>query len=279
MSPIEIEISPLAFAKIMDWTASNTEREIGGYLVGKIESGKVIINEAIFAAAESNPTYVSLDNMIQFSIIEEIERKGSNDSIIGWFHTHPSYGCFMSGTDVGTQKIYQALLPEAIAMVNDGNVYARSRNQKDYKVKFFRVNDKGKAYELSFNVMTDPNNLLELLTKHVQDQENAEKIAEVTARHMALTIDDSLRNLTENKLLLKEQFSEDVTIIKEDLISIRSDIANLKRILVTIEDFNSFKKSREKESVKLTTLVYVLLGLISATLIFSFTVFLLLLIG
>ncbi len=36
---------------------------------------------------------------------------------LGWIHTHPSQGCFMSAVDVHTHSSYQASLPEAIAIV------------------------------------------------------------------------------------------------------------------------------------------------------------------
>jgi len=132
MPKIEVEISPLTFAKIIDWSSSNTEREIGGYLVGKIIKDKVMIIDAIYATADSNPTFVSFDNMLQFKIIEELEKKGSDYTILGWFHTHPGMSLFLSGTDIATQKIYQALLPEAVAMVCDGNTFAKTREQKDF---------------------------------------------------------------------------------------------------------------------------------------------------
>ena len=62
MPKTDVEISPLTFAKIINWTSSNTEREIGGYLIGKIIEDKVMITDAIYATADSNPTFVSFDN-------------------------------------------------------------------------------------------------------------------------------------------------------------------------------------------------------------------------
>lgn len=274
MPKLDVEISPLAYSKIIDWTSSNTEREIGGYLIGFIDEGKVIITEAIFATAESNPTFVSFDNMMQFKIIEELEKKGSNEAILGWFHSHPGLSCFMSGTDIATQKIYQALLPESIAMVNDGNQFAKTRNQKDYKVKFFRVNE-NKAYEISYNIMTDPNNLVDLLTKHVQDQENAEKIAQFTARQMVLSIDESLNELTKNKLLLKEEFEKEKNDLKQDLVNLQSEITELKRTIVTNEQYTTCNEDQQKKIKFLTRLLFIILGLVSAGLIFSLVVFIL----
>ena len=36
---------------------------------------------------------------------------------IGWIHTHPTQTCFLSSLDLHTHSGYQALLPEAVAVV------------------------------------------------------------------------------------------------------------------------------------------------------------------
>ena len=267
MTAVEIEISPLAYAKIIDWTSSNTEREVGGYLIGTLEKKKITITEAFFATAESNPTFVSFDNMMQFRILEKLEERGKGEMICGWWHTHPNLGVFMSGTDVATQQIYQALLPEAIAMVNDGNTFARTRKQKDYKAKFFRIGSDGKSFEVSYNVLTNPNELVDLLTNHVQDQENAEKIAENTAMRMSLSIDQSLENLAEKTLVSKDDFTKADTVVKKGLASTRSDlekiaisIDEMKKSLVNKEDFNKFRTRWKKEFQQQRIILFATLG-------------------
>ncbi|MCG3254426.1 MAG: Mov34/MPN/PAD-1 family protein, partial [Candidatus Heimdallarchaeota archaeon] len=192
MPKTDVEISPLTFAKIINWTSSNTEREIGGYLIGKIIEDKVMITDAIYATADSNPTFVSFDNMLQFKIIEELEKKGSDNIILGWYHTHPGLGLFLSGTDIATQKIYQALLPEAVAMVCDGNTFAKTREQKDFKAQFFRVDKNDKSQEINFGVLTNPNELLELLTDFVQDEENVENIVTNSVQKLSIHVKDSM---------------------------------------------------------------------------------------
>jgi STAM-binding protein len=37
--------------------------------------------------------------------------------ILGWIHTHPQHALFLSAVDLHTQSNYQALLPEAVAIV------------------------------------------------------------------------------------------------------------------------------------------------------------------
>ena len=279
MPKLDVEISPLAFSKIIDWTSSNTEREVGGYLIGYVEKGKVIITDSTFAVAKSTPSHVQLDEMAQFRIIEEIEKRNGKETILGFWHSHPGLGCFMSGTDVATQKIYQALLPESVAMVNDGNKFAKTRSQSDFQALFYRTKPDSGYHEVSFGVLTDPNELLGILTDYVQSEENAEKIAQYTARQMALSIDDSLKDLTENKLLLKEQFKKENIALKGDLANIQSEIIELKRNLVaTNEQFTSCNEEQQKQIRFLSTLLFILLGIVSVGLIFTLVVFILALI-
>ena len=222
----EIEISPLAFAKVIDWVSSNTEREVGGYLVGKVEKGIVIISDATFAVAESTPVHVTFDNMAQYRIIEELERKGVNETIIGFWHSHPGIGCFMSGTDISTQKTYQALLPEAVAMVNDGNNFARSRQLSDFQAHFYRVAQDNSYFEVNFGIITDPNDLLQVLTRHIQDEENPEKIAESTAQKFSLELGSSLEALLKKKTS-QEEFQQAVLGLKKGLAATRRDLEKL----------------------------------------------------
>ncbi|NHJ46266.1 MAG: hypothetical protein FK733_00625, partial [Asgard group archaeon] len=232
-----IQISPLAFSKIIDWTSTNTEREIGGYLIGYINNGKVIITEAIYATADSNPSFVSFDNMLQFKIIEELEKKGKKETIVGWFHTHPGLGCFMSGTDIATQKIYQALLPEAIAMVNDGNKFAKSRNQKDFQAHFYRVDDKSKYSEISFDVITNPEELLQLLTSHVQSDENIEKVIERTVKELSSQLDNVLDAFADRKLMNKTMLEAELLALKKAIAKTRADIDTVNKQATTKEQF------------------------------------------
>ena len=244
MPEIDVEISPLTFAKIIDWTSSNTEREIGGYLVGKIIENKVMITDAIYATADSNPTFVSFDNMLQFKIIEELEKKGSDYTILGWYHTHPGMGLFLSGTDIATQKIYQALLPEAVALVCDGNTFAKTREQKDFKAQFFRVDKNDKSQEINFGVLTNPNELLELLTDFIQDEENVENIVTNSVQKLSVHVKDSMELLAEEKLVSKSEFVSADKSWKKGLANVRADVEELQKVMVTKEEFNALQEKQ-----------------------------------
>ena len=39
--------------------------------------------------------------------------------VVGWYHSHPGFGCWLSGVDVNTQQSFEQLNPRAVAVVVD----------------------------------------------------------------------------------------------------------------------------------------------------------------
>lgn len=39
--------------------------------------------------------------------------------ILGWYHSHPGFGCWLSGVDINTQQSFEALSERAVAVVVD----------------------------------------------------------------------------------------------------------------------------------------------------------------
>lgn len=41
------------------------------------------------------------------------------ESVVGWYHSHPGFGCWLSSVDVNTQQSFEQLTPRAVAVVVD----------------------------------------------------------------------------------------------------------------------------------------------------------------
>lgn len=39
--------------------------------------------------------------------------------VVGWYHSHPGFGCWLSSVDVNTQQSFEALHPRSVAVVVD----------------------------------------------------------------------------------------------------------------------------------------------------------------
>ena len=107
----------------------NFENEIFGYLIGNIlewnEKIYVIIEEILFiigavhsdkfSTSQIEGTAGKYDKRFQ-----RLKKKRENDNlrIVGWWHSHPGFGCFLSTTDLKTQEYF---FPESyqVALVVD----------------------------------------------------------------------------------------------------------------------------------------------------------------
>ncbi len=95
----------------------NTELEIFGYLIGNVlkwnERIYTLIEETLFliGAIYSDKTHTSQIEgtaglyQKKFQRIKK-KRKNENLRIIGWWHSHPNLGCFLSPTDLLTQQYF-----------------------------------------------------------------------------------------------------------------------------------------------------------------------------
>lgn len=93
------------------------ENERGGVLLGNLYydevDGQKVTYTAIIDAmpaeeAQAGSTHVEFDGGMLNKVMEEandyIQKTGQNARIVGWYHTHPGFGVFMSGTDQNTQR-------------------------------------------------------------------------------------------------------------------------------------------------------------------------------
>lgn len=50
---------------------------------------------------------------------EVVARVGRTENVLGWYHSHPGYGCWLSGIDVTTQLMNQKYQEPFVAIVID----------------------------------------------------------------------------------------------------------------------------------------------------------------
>ncbi|VEL08749.1 unnamed protein product [Protopolystoma xenopodis] len=50
---------------------------------------------------------------------EIVARVGRTENVLGWYHSHPGYGCWLSGIDVSTQMMNQTYQEPFVAIVID----------------------------------------------------------------------------------------------------------------------------------------------------------------
>ncbi len=171
----EILIAATAIAKILSIDELDTSKESAGLLIGYIDKNNdnLIITDIDTGKQHQTSAYVVLDDIALVEMVSKLNERGTGETILGWWHTHPGYGCFLSGTDKNTQQIYQNLFPRAIALVVDPIKYYRSRERADLDMQFFRMTDEFNYKPLSFGIYFDE------IANHITNLSNRESTWEI----------------------------------------------------------------------------------------------------
>lgn len=95
-----------------------------GVMTGIIKQNEFVVMDAIPLPVEGTETRVNAmaagyEYMVNY--LTSLQRVGRKENIIGWYHSHPGYGCWLSGIDVGTQRQNQTFQDPFLALVIDPN--------------------------------------------------------------------------------------------------------------------------------------------------------------
>ena len=94
-----------AFDKMLDHCRSRTDVEVGGLLVGDLlEDGIVVHNTIPALEAAAGTANVTFTHEVWDMALAAIEKEYPDQRIIGWYHTHPRFGVFMSDYDKFIQE-------------------------------------------------------------------------------------------------------------------------------------------------------------------------------
>ncbi|KAJ2599479.1 COP9 signalosome catalytic subunit rri1 [Coemansia sp. RSA 1804] len=101
---------------------SGGDIEVMGLMLGKIVGQTMVVLDAFALPVEGSETKVnaqqeSYEYMVQY--LERSQAVGRREHVIGWYHSHPGYGCWLSGIDVSTQRLNQKYQDPFLAVVID----------------------------------------------------------------------------------------------------------------------------------------------------------------
>lgn len=155
-------IYPLALGKILKHALININREVIGLLVGRTQSGEVLeIWDAVTGGQMGTPGFVSLQEEVQALVAERLSKEETGFYIIGWYHSHPGLGIFLSGTDIETQRQYQSMFSKAVALVIDPLDYSKTLRISELKFKVFRLSKDGRIMQVPVTIGAQKAKVLE----------------------------------------------------------------------------------------------------------------------
>jgi proteasome lid subunit RPN8/RPN11 len=94
--------------------------EVMGLMQGKVQGDTMVVMDVFALPVEGTETRVNAQQQGYEYMVEYlrlIQKVGRLENAIGWYHSHPGYGCWLSGIDVGTQMLNQQFQEPFLAVV------------------------------------------------------------------------------------------------------------------------------------------------------------------
>ncbi|KAL5200209.1 hypothetical protein ABZP36_021412 [Zizania latifolia] len=117
----QIYVSPLSLLKMLKHGRAGVPMEVMGLMLGEFVDEYTVTVTDVFAMPQSG-TGVSVEALepeFQADMLEMLKVTGRTEMVVGWYHSHPGFGCWLSGTDMQTQQSFEQLHPRAVAVVID----------------------------------------------------------------------------------------------------------------------------------------------------------------
>ena len=103
---IQVFVTQTAFKAINNHANSDLDNEVGGWLAGRwcrdIDTKvEYVVVEALLPAQQvrSGSTFLTFTHDSQVAMLAALEERYAKKGIVGWYHTHPRMGLFLSGYD------------------------------------------------------------------------------------------------------------------------------------------------------------------------------------
>ncbi|MFX0116803.1 MAG: Mov34/MPN/PAD-1 family protein [Candidatus Hodarchaeota archaeon] len=129
-----------AFHKMVSHASAflNDRKEVLGLLIGREKNAKTLVVERVVPITEGSESSVQLQEP-EFLIYEKLYLdESAGEFVVGWYHSHPFWGLFLSSIDIETHSLaFQLRYPKAVAIVIDPALAEKAHDPK--AVEVFRV--------------------------------------------------------------------------------------------------------------------------------------------
>ena len=90
-------------------------------MLGEFVDDYTVRVDDVFAMPQSGTgvSVEAVDPVFQAKMLDMLKQTGRPEMVVGWYHSHPGFGCWLSGVDINTQQSFEALSDRAVAVVVD----------------------------------------------------------------------------------------------------------------------------------------------------------------
>lgn len=101
--------------------------EVMGLMLGQFIDDYAIKVVDVFAMPQSGTSVSveSVDPAYQQGMLDMLKQTNRNEMVVGWYHSHPSFGCWLSSVDINTQV--KAIITSAILLTASREVRGSRR--------------------------------------------------------------------------------------------------------------------------------------------------------
>ncbi|KAJ3410908.1 26S proteasome non-ATPase regulatory subunit 14 [Chytridiales sp. JEL 0842] len=116
-----VHISSLALLKMLKHGRAGVPMEVMGLMLGEFVDDYTVRVVDVFAMPQSGTgvSVEAVDPVFQTKMLDMLKQTGRPEMVVGWYHSHPGFGCWLSNVDVNTQASFEQLNPRAVAVVVD----------------------------------------------------------------------------------------------------------------------------------------------------------------
>jgi 26S proteasome regulatory subunit N11 len=116
-----VHISSLALLKMLRHGRAGVPMEVMGLMLGEFVDDYTVRVVDVFAMPQSGTgvSVEAVDPVFQTKMMEMLRQTGRPETVVGWYHSHPGFGCWLSSVDINTQQSFEQLTPRAVAVVVD----------------------------------------------------------------------------------------------------------------------------------------------------------------
>ena len=116
-----VNISALALLKMLKHGRAGVPLEVMGLMLGRFVDDYTIDVVDVFAMPQSGTgvSVEAVDPVYQKTFLDKLEQTGRAENVVGWYHSHPGFGCWLSGVDVNTALSFEQLNPRSVSVVID----------------------------------------------------------------------------------------------------------------------------------------------------------------
>lgn len=237
-----VVMSKLACLKILTHAIKGKENEIMGMLLGTTVGNQIIITNSFELPVLGTETRVnaqsdSYEYMVQYisKMIPEGDQVGK---IIGWYHSHPGYDCWLSSIDMRTQDLNQSYQDPYVAIVVDPK---KSIKENTLCIGAFRTikRDKMNDTELSFYELPIMGISSELDSRidDIALKFDLGDILHQEHKHLFSSLIDSMKQLSAFNSMVEDEVAS--VIREEGKPSIQEDMHTIRNPTLRSDSFTS----------------------------------------